>query len=48
MPNETCDGCGFDTGDYTRADLLGTLRALAPIWRDTTQGIDESVLAARP
>jgi hypothetical protein len=45
---ETCDECGFDRDDYTRDDLLGTLRALAPVWRTMTEGIDESVLAARP
>jgi MOSC domain-containing protein YiiM len=48
MVNETCDGCGFDASDYTREDLLGTLRALAPMWRSMTQEIDERVLAARP
>ena len=47
MANETCDGCGFDASDYTHADLLGTLRALAPMWRTMTDGI-EPVLAARP
>jgi MOSC domain-containing protein YiiM len=47
-PRETCDACGFDAADYTRDDLLGTLRALAPIWRTMTDGIDERVLAARP
>ncbi len=46
--NETCAACGFDASDYTHNDLLGTLRALAPIWRTTTEGIDASVLAARP
>ena len=24
---ETCDQCGFDAAEYTRPDLLGTLRA---------------------
>jgi MOSC domain-containing protein YiiM len=46
--NETCAACGFDASDYTHNDLLGTLRALAPIWRTTAEGIDASVLAARP
>jgi MOSC domain-containing protein YiiM len=46
--NETCVACGFDASDYTRNDLLGTLRALTPIWRTTTEGIDASVLATRP
>jgi MOSC domain-containing protein YiiM len=48
MATETCEGCGFDAGDYTHADLLGTLRALAPMWRTMTEGIDGSVLAIRP
>ena len=48
MPNETCDGCGFDATDYTHDDLLGTVRALAPMWRHTTEGIGESVLTTRP
>ena len=46
--NETCAACGFDASEYTRNDLLGTLRALAPIWRTTAEGIDAAVLAARP
>ncbi len=46
--NETCAACGFDASDYTHDDLLGTLRALAPIWRTSTEGVDASVLAARP
>lgn len=45
---ETCDGCGFDATAYTHADLLGTLRALAPMWRTMVEGIDTSVLTARP
>ena len=48
MPNETCAGCGFDATDYTREDLLGTMRALAPMWRHAIEGIDDAVLAARP
>jgi MOSC domain-containing protein YiiM len=48
VPSETCDGCGFDATDYTHEDLLGTVRALAPMWRHTTEGIDESVLSIRP
>jgi MOSC domain-containing protein YiiM len=46
--NETCAECGFDASDYTRADMLGTLRAVAPIWRTTVEGVDEDVLAAAP
>jgi hypothetical protein len=45
---ETCEGCGFDAAEYTRDDLLGTLRALAPMWRTMTEGIDAQMLAARP
>jgi MOSC domain-containing protein YiiM len=48
VPPETCAGCGFDAADYTHEDLLGTLRALAPIWRTTTEGIAAPVLATRP
>ena len=48
MPNETCDGCGFDAAAYSHEDLLGTVRALAPMWRHTTEGIGESVLTTRP
>ena len=47
-PVETCGQCGFDAAAYTRDDLLGTLRALAPIWRTATEGIDPAILAARP
>jgi MOSC domain-containing protein YiiM len=45
---ETCGQCGFDAAAYARDDLLGTLRALAPIWRTATEGIDPAILAARP
>ena len=45
---ETCIGCGFDASDYTRDDLIGTLRALAPIWRTMTEGVDGEILATRP
>src|SRR5258706_5995886 len=48
MPIETCDECRFDGADYTDSDLLGTLRALAPMWRTTIEGIDPEVLAQRP
>ena len=46
--NETCAACGFVASEYSRDDLLGTLRALAPIWRTMTEGVDPSVLATRP
>ena len=45
---ETCEQCGFDARDYTRQDLLGTLRAFAPIWRTMTEGMPARVLSARP
>jgi hypothetical protein len=45
---ETCVQCGFDAADYDHADLLGTVRALAPMWRTMTETVDESVLAMRP
>jgi MOSC domain-containing protein YiiM len=45
---ETCALCGFDSSDYTRQDLLGTLRALAPMWRTMTEGMPRRVLCARP
>ncbi len=45
---ETCDQCGFDSAEYTRQDLLGTLRAFAPMWRTMTGGMPTRVLTARP
>lgn len=48
MTTDTCAQCGFDPAVYTRDDLLGTLRAQAPIWRTMTGGMTASVLAARP
>jgi MOSC domain-containing protein YiiM len=45
---ETCALCGFDNAEYTRQDLLGTLRALAPMWRTMTEGMPDRVLSARP
>jgi len=45
---ETCAGCGFDTAEYTHDDLLGTLRAVPPMWRTMTEGMSTAVLAARP
>jgi MOSC domain-containing protein YiiM len=47
MRTTTCARCGFDPQEYTHSDLLGTLRALTPIWRTTTEGLSESLLAAR-
>ncbi len=45
---ETCEQCGFDATAYTREDLLGTLRALAPMWRTMTEGMPPRVLSSRP
>ncbi len=47
-PPETCSGCGFDGALYDLSDALGTLRVLAPMWRETVAGRDEAVLLARP
>ena len=47
-PVETCAECGFDAAEYTRDDLLGTLRALAPIWRSMTANVDAGTLTRRP
>ena len=44
---ETCAQCGFDAHDYTHQDLLGTLRALAPMWRTMTEGMPADVLSAK-
>ena len=43
-----CAACGFDVADYTQDDLLGTLRALVPMWRTMTMVIDDAVLATSP
>lgn len=45
---ETCAACGFDGAEYDLQDTLGTLRAIAPMWRQTVEGVDAEVLAARP
>lgn len=45
---ETCASCGFDAAEYTRDDLLGTLRALDPMWRTMTEGLSDSIVSARP
>lgn len=47
-PPETCDRCGFDGTEYDLDDALGTLRAIAPMWRWTVEGIDHVTLLARP
>lgn len=48
MPIETCDGCRFDGADYDVKDSLGTLRALAPMWTSTVEGVEPALLSARP
>ena len=45
---ETCEACRFDGAQYDRSDALGTVRALAPMWEQTIEGIDAAVLAQRP
>ncbi len=47
-PPETCERCRFDGTQYDLQDALGTLRALAPMWRSTVEGIDHETLLARP
>ncbi len=47
-PPETCAACRFDGAEYDLDDALGTLRALAPVWHETIEGIEERVLLARP
>lgn len=47
-PPETCEACRFDGAQYDLQDTLGTLRALAPMWEQTIEGIEPSVLTARP
>jgi MOSC domain-containing protein YiiM len=48
VPIETCDECRFDAADYNRSDLLGTLRAIAPMWRETVERVDAEFLARSP
>jgi len=38
-----CVTCDFLASDYDRRDALGTLRALAPVWRTMTDGLDGRV-----
>lgn len=45
---ETCTECWFDGAQYDVRDSLGTLRALAPMWHQTVDGVDEHVLLHRP
>ena len=48
VPSETCESCRFDGAQYDRRDTLGTLRALAPMWQQTIEGVPDDVLATRP
>ncbi len=48
MGVETCGACRFDGGQYDLSDTLGTLRAVAPMWRETVAGLADDVLTARP
>ena len=45
---ETCEACRFDGSQWNRADILGTLRAIGPMWRQAAEGVAEDVLQARP
>ncbi len=45
---ETCNACRFDGGQYDIQDTLGTLRALAPMWRQTLERVPDDVVRARP
>ncbi len=48
VPVETCEGCRFDGAQYDLRDALGTVRALAPMWQQTIDGIADDVLRQRP
>ena len=48
VPPETCEACRFDGAQYGLSDTLTTLRALAPMWQQTIEGIAPEVLTARP
>ena len=45
---ETCPACRFDGSVYDLQDSLGSLRALGPMWQQTVEGLDETVLLTRP
>jgi MOSC domain-containing protein YiiM len=45
---ETCAWCRFDARDWTIADLVGTLTALGPWWRELTRWVDPDLLGVRP
>jgi MOSC domain-containing protein YiiM len=48
VPPETCEACRFDGAQYDLSDTLATLRALAPMWEQTIEGLAPDVLTARP
>jgi hypothetical protein len=48
VATETCETCRFDGGQYDVSDGLGTLRAIPPMWRQMTEGLDAAVLDQRP
>lgn len=48
VPDETCAACRFDGAQYNLQDTLATLRALAPMWRQTVEGVPDDVLTTRP
>lgn len=43
-----CEACRFDQRDHTWADLMGSLRAVAPRFAWSIEGIDPDVLNTRP
>ena len=45
---EVCEACRFDGAQYDLQDTRGSLRALGFMWRQTTEGLAEAVLGARP
>ena len=45
---EVCEQCRFDGSQYDVDDARGTLRAVAPMWRQLAEGLGEDVLGARP
>ena len=45
---ETCEACRFDGAQYDVRDALGTVRALAPMWHQTLEGLPDEVLTQRP
>ena len=48
VPAETCVACRFDGDQYDIPDTLGTVRALAPMWRQTLEGVPSDKITERP